>query len=322
VTLSDEEIGRFAVHQHELPGLELRTRLARYYPYGSVGVHALGYVGTISEEDLNKAVEAASGSFVGISPTNAEGIRSLGTLFYEMPMPQVPVGVENFIGRQEADAAFISALAEAARGQVAGARTATEMAIIDAQMRTRLATREGHINTALEDVAEKCFYLSKKYMKEAKLVRVSGHEGWSEVTLADIREVDVNFSMVSYNPIRQNPSVLAETLLKLFPLLAQDPNVNKRMLMEELITGVGLPSKLLIPAEEVEAQQQAMMQQLAAQQGAPAPDGLGGAPLPPEIAALMGGAPEEVAATETTTAAGQAPAEESLAAGGPSPVRA
>jgi hypothetical protein len=275
----------------------------------------------ISEEDLNKAVESASGSFVGISPTNAEGIRSLGTLFYEMPMPQVPVGVENFIGRQEADAAFISALAEAARGQVAGARTATEMAIIDAQMRTRLATREGHINTALEDVAEKCFYLSKKYMKEAKLVRVSGHEGWSEVTLSEIRDVDVNFSMVSYNPIRQNPSVLAETLLKLFPLLAQDPNVNKRMLMEELITGVGLPSKLLIPAEEVEAQQQAMMQQLAAQQGAPPSDGLSGAALPPEIAALMGGAPQEVPATETTTAAGQAPAEESLA-GGPSPVRA
>lgn len=54
VTLSDEEIGRFAVHQHELPGLELRTRLARYYPYGSVGVHALGYVGTISEEDLKR----------------------------------------------------------------------------------------------------------------------------------------------------------------------------------------------------------------------------------------------------------------------------
>lgn len=273
----------------------------------------------ISEEDLNKAVEAATGSFVGISPTNAEGIRSLGTLFYEMPIPQVPVGVENFIGRQEADAAFISALAEAARGQVAGARTATEMAIIDAQMRTRLATREGHINTALEDVAEKCFYLSKKYMKEAKLVRVSGHEGWSEVGLAEIRDVDVNFSMVSYNPIRQNPSVLAETLLKLFPLLAQDPNVNKRMLMEELVTGVGLPAKLLIPAEEVEAQQQAMMQQLAMAQGAPPADGLGGAPLPPQVEA---GLPTEVASTETTTAAEQMPAEESLAAGGPSPVRA
>lgn len=268
----------------------------------------------ITEEDLNKAVEAATGAFVGISPTNAEGLRTLAALFYEMPMPQVPVGVENFIARQEADAAFISALAEAARGQVAGARTATEMAIIDAQMRTRLATREGHINTAIEAVAEKCFYLAKKYMKEPKLVRVSGHEGWSEVGLQDIHEVDMNFSMVSYNPIRQNPSVMAETLLKLYPVFAQSENINKRMLDEELVTGTGLPAKLIVPKEELEAQQQAMMEQMAAAQGA-APAAPGG--LPPELAALAGALP----ATETTTAAEQQPAEASLAAGGPSPVR-
>jgi len=269
----------------------------------------------ITEEDLNKAVEAATGAFVGISPTNAEGLRTLAALFYEMPMPQVPVGVENFIARQEADAAFISALAEAARGQVAGARTATEMAIIDAQMRTRLATREGHINTALEAVAEKCFYLSKKYMQQPKLVQVSGREGWEEVSLPDIHAVDVNFSMVSYNPIRQNPSVMAETLLKLYPVFAQSENINKRLLDEELVSGAGLPAKLVIPQEELQAQQQAMMEQMAAAQGA-APAAPGG--LPPELAALaQGGVP----GTETTTAATQQPAAASLAAGGPSPVR-
>jgi len=50
--LDDEEIARYAVHRHELPGVMLETRLARHYPYGQVGAHALGYVGTISEEDL------------------------------------------------------------------------------------------------------------------------------------------------------------------------------------------------------------------------------------------------------------------------------
>ncbi|MCC7198913.1 MAG: penicillin-binding protein 2 [Gammaproteobacteria bacterium] len=76
VTLTDEEIGRFAVHQHELPGVALRTRLARYYPYGSVGVHALGYVGTISEDDLKRIdPEAYAGTGV-IGKTGLE-------LFYE-----------------------------------------------------------------------------------------------------------------------------------------------------------------------------------------------------------------------------------------------
>ena len=275
----------------------------------------------ITEEDLNKAVEAATGSFVPISPTNAEGLRTLSTLFYEMPMPQVPAGVENFIARQEGDAAFISALAEAARGQVAGARTATEMAIIDAQMRTRLATREGHINTALQDVAEKCFFLSKRYMKDPKLVAVSGHEGWSEVSLADIHEVDVNFSMVSYNPIRQNPSVMAETLLKMFPILAQDPNINKRALLEELVTGVGLSTKLLIPKEELEeqeamAQQMMMAQMMAAQGGGAGPAGPGAAP--PGMPMLPPGG--EVPGTETTEAATQNVPSDVMAAMGPTPV--
>jgi penicillin-binding protein 2 len=52
--LDDEEIARYAVHRHELPGVFLETRLARHYPYGPVGAHALGYVGTISEDDLGR----------------------------------------------------------------------------------------------------------------------------------------------------------------------------------------------------------------------------------------------------------------------------
>jgi penicillin-binding protein 2 len=52
--LTDEEISRYAVNRHDLPGVDLATRMARHYPYGTVGVHALGYVGSISEEDLKR----------------------------------------------------------------------------------------------------------------------------------------------------------------------------------------------------------------------------------------------------------------------------
>lgn len=52
--LSDEEIATFAVHRFEFPGVDIRTRLARAYPYGELAVHALGYVGAISEQDLGK----------------------------------------------------------------------------------------------------------------------------------------------------------------------------------------------------------------------------------------------------------------------------
>jgi len=262
--------------------------------------------GRITEEDLNKAVEASVGSFVGITPQNSEALRTLATLFYEMPLPDTPIGVKEFVARQEDDAAFISALAEAARGQVTGARTATEMAIIDAQMRTRLATREGHINAAIEDVASKAFYLCKKYMKEEKMVRVSGNRKWLSVDLDSIRDVDVGFEMVSYNPIKQNPSVISETLLQVIPFLAESDHVDNRRLIEEVVTGLGLPQRLMMPEDEV-AQliaMQGQMQMQMAQGGAGAPPG-------PPVEAPPHGAE-----------GGQPPSpEEAFAAGGGAPVR-
>lgn len=50
--LSDEEIAKFAVNRFRFPGVDIQTRLARSYPLGEIGVHALGYVGAISETDL------------------------------------------------------------------------------------------------------------------------------------------------------------------------------------------------------------------------------------------------------------------------------
>jgi penicillin-binding protein 2 len=52
LSLSDTDIATFAVRQFEFPGVEIQTRLARWYPYGEAGVHALGYVAAISEDDL------------------------------------------------------------------------------------------------------------------------------------------------------------------------------------------------------------------------------------------------------------------------------
>ncbi len=220
--------------------------------------------GRVTEEDLNKAVDSSAGSFVGINPSNSEALRSLATLFYEMPIPDSPTGVKEFIARQEDDAAFISALAEAARGQVAGARTATEMAIIDAQLRTRLATREGHLNDAIEDVARKVFYLCKKYMKTNRLIRVSGSTKWAELSHKDLVDIEVDFEMVSYNPIRRNPGMMAETLIQMLPFLSQNENVNIRRLTEEILTNLGLPSRILIPEEDIiAAQEQAAAQQQA-----------------------------------------------------------
>jgi penicillin-binding protein 2 len=71
--LTDEEIGRFAVHRYEFPGVDLATRQTRHYPHGQLGVHALGYVSAISEQDLEHIDRS---SYAGTTLIGKLGIES------------------------------------------------------------------------------------------------------------------------------------------------------------------------------------------------------------------------------------------------------
>ncbi len=65
--MNEEEMARFALHRHEFTGVDIRTRLTRHYPFGQVAVHAIGYVGAISESDLNRidSAEYAGTTLIG-----------------------------------------------------------------------------------------------------------------------------------------------------------------------------------------------------------------------------------------------------------------
>jgi penicillin-binding protein 2 len=52
--LSDEEVARFSVNRHRFPGVDITAGLARHYPHGTLGAHALGYVGRIDEQALKE----------------------------------------------------------------------------------------------------------------------------------------------------------------------------------------------------------------------------------------------------------------------------
>ncbi len=51
--LNEDEVARLAVNRHRFPGMDITARLSRHYPHGASTVHAVGYVGRISERDLN-----------------------------------------------------------------------------------------------------------------------------------------------------------------------------------------------------------------------------------------------------------------------------
>ena len=55
--LSDEEVARFAAQQYRFPGVEIKARLFRDYPYGEKTAHLIGYIGRINETDVEQLEE-------------------------------------------------------------------------------------------------------------------------------------------------------------------------------------------------------------------------------------------------------------------------
>ena len=55
--LTDEEVARFAVNRYRFPGVEIKARLFRQYPFGEIASHVVGYIGRINERDVGRIDE-------------------------------------------------------------------------------------------------------------------------------------------------------------------------------------------------------------------------------------------------------------------------
>ena len=76
LNLNDDELARLAVNLHKFDGVEINARLARNYPLGGLGVHALGYVNRINLEELGQVNEI---NYAGTSHIGKLGVER----FYE-----------------------------------------------------------------------------------------------------------------------------------------------------------------------------------------------------------------------------------------------
>jgi penicillin-binding protein 2 len=70
--VSDEEIAKIAVNRYRIPGVEIDAQLVRHYPHGELFAHVLGYVGRISERELDD-----------IDPVNYSGTHHIGKIGLE-----------------------------------------------------------------------------------------------------------------------------------------------------------------------------------------------------------------------------------------------
>ncbi|MGH8822418.1 MAG: penicillin-binding protein 2 [Rhodoferax sp.] len=69
--LTDAEVARFAAQRYRFPGVEVRARLFRTYPFGALASHAIGYVGRINAaekeriEDSDDAANYRGTDYIG-----------------------------------------------------------------------------------------------------------------------------------------------------------------------------------------------------------------------------------------------------------------
>ena len=52
--LSDEEVAKFAAQRYRFPGVDIKARLFRNYPYGELASHVIGYIGRINQSEKEK----------------------------------------------------------------------------------------------------------------------------------------------------------------------------------------------------------------------------------------------------------------------------
>lgn len=82
--LTDEEVARFAAQRYRFPGVEIKARLFRNYPYGELGSHVLGYIGRINQRE-----KAAMEDWPEEDQANYKGTDYIGKLGVEQSYEKV-----------------------------------------------------------------------------------------------------------------------------------------------------------------------------------------------------------------------------------------
>jgi penicillin-binding protein 2 len=76
--LTDEEVARFAAQSWRFPGVDIKARLFRSYPWGELASHVIGYIGRV-----NQAEKAAQEDWPEAQQANYRGTEYIGKLGIE-----------------------------------------------------------------------------------------------------------------------------------------------------------------------------------------------------------------------------------------------
>jgi len=298
---------------NELDTLELRHAQA------SVPVTIINEALCDNPEDFVDQVATATspGDVVRLMGKNAAPV---GDILGTTPTASLVPEFSSIRTRIESTIQFVLGIPDYARGVAGSSEVATELALLDSAMRTRLGRRTKLINGILQHMARTIVGLYEEFLNSSEEipVRVSGQK--EAVTVArkhlsardpgkadqmkargeNIEEpLDIDYEVVPYSPTENSKAAQTKKLTQFMDLFLQSPHIDQRRLMVHLLELLDIGKDVLVSEEVVQAQQaqQAQMQELEG-----------------KAAEAGGKAAEEIPGTEDALANGGG------APGGPSPI--
>jgi len=264
---------------NELDTLELR------HAQSSIPVTVINEALCDNPEDFVDQVASATspGDVVRLHGKNAAPVTAILGM---TPTTSLSPEFHNIRDRIEASIQFVLGIPEYARGVAGTSEVATELALVDAAMRTRLGRRTKLINGVVRDMAESIIGLYEEFMDSAEEipVRVTGTRDAITVArkhliarnpeLAEelkkmgepIEEpLEIDYEVVPYSPTENSKSAQTRKLSQFMELLQASPNIDQRKLTSHLLDVLDIGADVLLSQEEIAKQQQAAQADMQAQ---------------------------------------------------------
>jgi len=282
---------------NELDTLELRHAQA------SIPVTVINEALCDNPEDFVDQVANATspGDVVRLHGKNAA---PLGDILGSTPTAGLIPEFMDIRDRIESSIQFVLGIPEYARGTAGTSEIATELALVDAAMRTRLGRRTKLINSVIKHMAISTIGLYEEFLEDMREipVRVTGNKESvivarehlsarspkkaEELKLAGepLEEpLEIDYEVVPYSPTENSKSAQLKKLQPVLEMLLQLPQVNQHKLLQHLFDLFDIRSDVLKTEKEIQQEQEQQQQAMMEQQG------MGQAP--PEDTIAAGGMP-------------------------------
>ena len=222
--------------------------------------------------------------------------------------------------RIESSIQFVLGIPEYARGVAGTSEIATELALVDSAMRTRLGRRTKLINGIIKHMATSVIGLYEEFLDDMREipVRVTGerdavivareHLSARSVATAELSKqtgepleepLEIDYEVVPFSPTENSKSAQIKKLQPVMEMLLQMPAINQHKLLAHILDLFDVRADVLKSEEELAAEQQAAAappmgaappggEDILATGGVPA--GMPEAPPTEAMGAMVGGA--------------------------------